>query len=42
MRDLQQYAVGVAVHDTLDGAEGDVADGIRALMRQRVQLSIIR
>src|SRR5882762_220053 len=42
MRDLQQYAVGVAVHDTLDGAEGNIADGISALMRQRVQLSIIR
>jgi hypothetical protein len=36
VRDLQQYSVGVAVHDTLDGAEGVVADGIIPLVGQRV------
>jgi hypothetical protein len=42
MRDLQQYAVGVAMHDALDGAEGVIPDGISALVGKRVKLSIIR
>ena len=36
MRDFQQYAVGVAMHDALDGAERDITDGISALVGKRV------
>ena len=41
MARLQQHAIGIAVDDALDRRKPPVADGIRALLRRRVQLGRI-
>src|SRR5688572_13711110 len=41
MRELEQHAVRIAVHDSFDWAMGVVADRIRALLLARYQLGNI-